>query len=1170
MRVPLPTCWLLGAAFVLASAARADPAPGNQGLVVRDATLGAGRGQVVPPGPDPLDPTRTASYLVTPDLGEQRGGNLYHSFREFGVGPGETATFTGPDTVDNILTRVTGGNVSSIDGTLRTTIPGADLYLMNPSGILFGAGSRLDVQGSFHATTADYLASGEGRAERWWARPSSSDVLSVAPPAAFGFLEPDATPARVEIRSGSGRTGEAAHGFAGLRVPAGETLAFVGQTPPGREDPSDPSRFGGVWIGGGVYDSDGMQATGAGLWAPSGRIDLVGVGSAGEVPVSEGGSHDLGALAGFETLGTVFGGDGTSLSVSPDGAGPAGNVSIRAGEIRFVMYGEISAVHADEGDAGAIRLEARDRVHLARTRIVSRTEGAGAGADIEIAASAVELHALSRAISESTPEATGAAGSIRVTASDSVQLAVTADPPVVFEDDPGPEDGDRYATGIFSKVAGSGGGGDLEVRVTNPEGTGRLELAGWREAAESGTAIQAKAAGEGSGGSIAIEADRVELRNAAAIRSFVKSTGAGGSVSVTAHEGIALTGHRGAVEPSEITSLAESPDSVRTGGAGGSISIATPRLVLEDGASITATSRFLGGASGGIDVAADVVQVGPGSEISSITQSAEPAGDVSLRATGLVDLDGDPAGVAEDLRNPLTGISSRSESFLAGDAASLRIEAGELRVRNAATVTTGTLGTGDGGDLTIVAERVEVSGGGTIDSSSVSFGHGGDVFVSAGDEVLVTGTDGEGHASQIGSIAFSYGDAGDVHLEAPLVVVEQGGSIATASIGFGRGPVGVAGFRFPLAALVTVYFPELPNLLDREGEAGTISLRGDRLEVTSGGVVDTSSFGAGAAGRIDVSMRRAILVSGAGSGLFSRPGAEGPGGSITLEAHEVGVRDGGRVSIESGDDALDARFLGIVDRPLEEVERDVSDQLGFAVEFPDPDDPTVLDQLTDSRPPREGATGDLTVDAHDVRLRHGALSAAASDTSGGNVILAVPGALELEDGEITASVTQGFDGGNVCIPSCGGSPVAADAQPGFVVLDDRSRILTEAERGHGGDIEISTRLLLASTGSAISAASESGIDGTVSVRSPGADVVQGLAPLAATFLDAAGLLREPCAARAAQAGSFVSRGRSGLPPAPDGWLVGLNAWDAGPVGVAATRPAPALAAVLDPSPCGAD
>ena len=188
--------------------------------------------------------------------GTIKGTNQFHSFGQFSVGTGDIASFNGPATIRNILSRVTGGNRSEIDGTLRSTISGANLYLLNPSGILFGPNAQLDVSGSFHATTADYIRLADG--VRFNAVPSSVDnLLTTAPPAAFGFLT--SNPAPIEVQTFAF---DDVAGLKTLQVPVGKTLSFVG----------GPLNFGAA---------PGAEAGGF-VFAPGGRINLVSVASPGE------------------------------------------------------------------------------------------------------------------------------------------------------------------------------------------------------------------------------------------------------------------------------------------------------------------------------------------------------------------------------------------------------------------------------------------------------------------------------------------------------------------------------------------------------------------------------------------------------------------------------------------------------------------------------------------------------------------------------------------------------------------------------------------------------------------------------------------------------------------------------------------------------------------------
>lgn len=122
----------------------------SRAQITLDETLGP-RGALS--GPD---------FRIGADLGQIRGTNLLHSFGQFNGRTGESATFAGPSALENIVGRVTGGEQSFIDGTLRSEISGAKLFLLNPSGVLFGPNATLDVSGSFHVSTGDFLRMADG------------------------------------------------------------------------------------------------------------------------------------------------------------------------------------------------------------------------------------------------------------------------------------------------------------------------------------------------------------------------------------------------------------------------------------------------------------------------------------------------------------------------------------------------------------------------------------------------------------------------------------------------------------------------------------------------------------------------------------------------------------------------------------------------------------------------------------------------------------------------------------------------------------------------------------------------------------------------------------------------------------------------------------------------
>jgi filamentous hemagglutinin family protein len=92
--------------------------------------------------------------------GARSGINLFHSFYQFNVGEGQSVYFHNPAGIENIISRVTGGSPSDIRGTLGVSGGTANLFLLNPSGIIFGLNARLDVGGSFVATTANAIQFG--------------------------------------------------------------------------------------------------------------------------------------------------------------------------------------------------------------------------------------------------------------------------------------------------------------------------------------------------------------------------------------------------------------------------------------------------------------------------------------------------------------------------------------------------------------------------------------------------------------------------------------------------------------------------------------------------------------------------------------------------------------------------------------------------------------------------------------------------------------------------------------------------------------------------------------------------------------------------------------------------------------------------------------------------
>jgi filamentous hemagglutinin family protein len=336
--------------------------PAAKAEVVLDGTLGRAGALA---GPE---------FQIRAEHGRRAGRNLFHSFRSFNLAHGERATFSGPGAIRHVIGRVTGGGASSIDGTLASSIPGADLWLLNPAGLLFGPNARLDVRGSFHASTAAELRFADGAVFR--ALDPNGSVLSVAEPQAFGFLR--RKPGRITVDRSV------------LEVPEREALSLVG---------------GAIAVTAG---NTGVASGGTAgvVFAASGQVTLAALGGPGSADVN------TGQVTG-EASADVRLTDQAVISTSGDGGG---TIRIRSGQLvvenrSFIVADNHGPTDARGGiaiEAGAVRIDAGSFVD-------ANVRGSGDAGRLSIRADAVEVRAGSRVESFALQE--GDAGSVTVAAS---------------------------------------------------------------------------------------------------------------------------------------------------------------------------------------------------------------------------------------------------------------------------------------------------------------------------------------------------------------------------------------------------------------------------------------------------------------------------------------------------------------------------------------------------------------------------------------------------------------------------------------------------------------------------------------------------------------------------------------------------------------------------------
>ena len=669
------------------------------------------KAQVVPDGT--LKSTvETIQELMKIDGGLRDGSNLFHSFEEFSIPEGMEASFENALEIENIFTRVTGDSASSINGTLSAQ-GGANLFLMNPNGIVFGQDASINIGGSFIATTADSIQFAD---ETEFAATETEDftpLLTNEIPIGLGFgsnsnsgtitvngvgnqIESESlrTPTRIGTNSD------------GLKVNSGETLALVGDR---------------VNLNGGIVTTEG------------GAIEIVGV-EEGTVGINQDFQLDY---SNIDSLGTVeleqqalisnTGKQSSDISITgadisiEDGSKvllqnnadvSPGNLEVSASD-SVVLEGTsdtgvgsgIQAQTTSAEKAGNINLDTQRLVLKDGSRVGSNTYGNGEGGDTRISATeSVEIVGNSANIINASTYSLGDAGSINLTTN---KLRIT-------------EGG-----GISSSTLDSGNGGNLNIEANS------IELIGNLSEPNSLSAISAVSfSPQGNAGSVTVTTDTLEIVDGGAISTTSIGDGAAGNVTVDALKKIEISGQTESF-PSAISSAvvtggdlefrAQIGVSENPSGSSGSVSVNTPSLEIVEGGEISVANEGVGSV-GTLSINADDINLDESGSITAASASGNQAGggNININATNIT------AKKNSDISASATG----------GDGGNITIDTETLLGLNNSDITANAV-EGDGGNINITAtsilgyqERPELTFFSDITASS-EFGVDGTVTINS-------------------------------------------------------------------------------------------------------------------------------------------------------------------------------------------------------------------------------------------------------------------------------------------------------------------------------------------------------------------------------------------------------------------------------------------------------
>ena len=647
------------------------------------------------------------------DGGAIRGANLFHSFEQLSVLEGRGAYFTNPAGILNILSRVTGANRSEILGRLGV-LGNANLFLINPKGIVFGPNASLDVQGSFLATTADAVKLGDAGLFSA-TQPTTSNLLIVSPSAlwfnavaAQPIVNRSQTPSLINQPNSGGLP-------PGLQVQPGRTLALIG---------------GNV-----LLESGNLTAAG-------GRIELGSVTGVGQVSLT---LSENGFVLGYDSIndfGNISLSNGAFVDASGEGGG---DVQIRGDRLSMTQRSNIRAntLGAENGKQVVVRAT---EVVLSESSLLSADvtdPGTGTGGDIIIDTG--RLLVSGGAGVAAMTYGTGNGGSLLVRASESIELSGTSAD-------------DKFASGLFTSsegvgmadnglIAGRGDAGNLTIitgRLLVQDAaivsastfgagkggsllitaSGSIEVIGRASDSYHSNGVFAQTFGSGDAGELRINTGRLLVSDGAQVAVGTGGSGSGGNLQITATDSVEVIGTT--ADGRAASGLFTQSERTASGNAG-NLSIDTQRLLVRNGAQVSA-GTFGSGKGGNLQItAADSVEV------------------IGRSANGQV----------------TSGLFTQSHG--SGNAGNLRMDTRHLLMHDGALISSRSFETGIAGNIDITARDTLQADNGRI-RANTSRSAGGAITIKAGAIRLF------GNSDITSNVASGADNGGNINLTAASIL----------------------------------------------------------------------------------------------------------------------------------------------------------------------------------------------------------------------------------------------------------------------------------------------------------------------------------------------------------------------------------------------------------------
>ncbi len=486
------------------------------------------------------------------DGGAVRGTNLFHSFEQFSVSAGRTAYFNNPIDIQNIISRVTGNSISNIDGILKAN-GAANLFLINPNGIVFGPNASLNIGGSFVASTASSLNFADGT-NFSATSPQTTPLLTVSVPIGLQFGT-TAAPIRNQSQAEPDGAVNIFGDGVGLQVQQGKTLALIG----------------------GDITLDGGNIT-----AEDGNVELGSVAGNSLVslsPTNQGWAFGYEGVQNFQNI-ELIKSNQISSTIDTHGEGNS-NIQMQGKLVRIADSNVILVYPLKEQSGGNLTVNASESVVVEQdAQLFTQSFSTGNSGNINVTTKKLVVRSGAQL-----------QGQLTINASDSVELIDGTSIPLLADGS------DLISSGLFSATYGDKNAGSITIN------TGKLRIQGGARISTSSESIynylpnQATPA-TGKAGNLTVNAsDSVELigtspngSRVSGLFSGTQGPGDGGNLTVTTARLIIQNGAAISVSSQARKKVISDGDPNKLGKAG-DLNITARSILLDNKAKLTAENE---------------------------------------------------------------------------------------------------------------------------------------------------------------------------------------------------------------------------------------------------------------------------------------------------------------------------------------------------------------------------------------------------------------------------------------------------------------------------------------------------------------------------------------------------------------------------------------------------